>query len=50
LRGCHRDTSYDVKPAFQMGGVDVLVERKRAPPPIRVVPTRAAFHEEGGRQ
>lgn len=41
IMGYHRDTFYEVKRAFQMGGVAALVETKRGPRnphPNRVAP------------
>ena len=41
LMGYHRDTFYEVKRAFQIGGVATLVEQKRGPRnphPNRVAP------------
>ena len=41
IMGYHRDTFYEVKRAFQVGGVDALIEQKRGPRgphPNRVAP------------
>ena len=41
LMGYHRDSFYEIRRAFQVGGVDALVEKKRgprAPHPNRVSP------------
>jgi transposase InsO family protein len=41
LMGFHRDSFYEIRRAFQVGGVDALVEKKRgprAPHPNRVAP------------
>lgn len=41
IMGCHRDTFYEIRRAFQVGGVQALVETKRGPRgphPNRVAP------------
>ena len=41
IMGYHRDTFYEVKRAFQVGGVEALIEQKRGPRgphPNRVAP------------
>src|SRR4030095_2188117 len=41
IMGYHRDSFYEIKRAFQVGGVHALVEQKarpRGPPPNRVSP------------